>query len=359
MASLNAPRRLIVVSMRSSTPSQAHFPQSLVDGADKVGYPAWIEKISEIDPDIEIVNIYSRLLAIQEVPLKRASPRPERPPPRLSERQLRSTPWHFPRPREIKRLHAFLFRELSPFDPSRSRHEAGLIALSIAVCQPIQNILSWPVGNHAIERSGVNRIVFEGIHAVWLKAEHGLGNNAAKIPLNILCSWWLSFVHPGQGKHTLHDLLPYSATAWDRRAYDCLANELGCSPQRAELLTRDLLPRLLYEETSNAALVDFWRADKIKNLDRVNSIALTHYLQPSGKRTSESYYSSQKRATKASDARAPEVEVQLGSSRLTPEETKKIVKSLLAYQDAAETPIEKHNAIAYLNALHLLDGHRA
>lgn len=335
------------------------LPQSLVDGADKVGYPAWIEKISEIDPDIEIVNIYSRLLAIQEVPLKRASPRPERPPPRLSERQLRSTHWHFPRPREIKRLHAFLFRELS-LDPSRSRHEAGLIALSIAVCQPIQNILSWPVGNHAIERSGVNRIVFEGIHAVWLKAEHGLGNNAAKIPLNILCSWWLSFVHPGQGKHTLHDLLPYSATAWDRRAYDCLANELGCSPQRAELLTRDLLPRLLYEETSNAALVDFWRADKIKNLDRVNSIALTHYLQPSGKRTSESYYSSQKRATKASDARAPEVEVQLGSSRLTPEETKKIVKSLLAYQDAAETPIEKHNAIAYLTLFICLmvTGHR-
>src|SRR5690606_20836262 len=141
---------------------------------------------------------------------------------------------------------------------------------------------------------------------------------------------------------------PYSATAWDRRAYDCLANELGCSPQRAELLTRDLLPRLLYEETSNAALVDFWRADKIKNLDRVNSIALTHYLQPSGKRTSESYYSSQKRATKASDARAPEVEVQLGSSRLTPEETKKIVKSLLAHQDAAETPLDQHSAIAYL-----------
>ncbi len=333
------------------------IPQPIAEGAVKVGYFDWVACISEHDPDSALPRLFKRLQAVQEKPFIRARPRPEKTPSRLDERQLCKSHWYYPRPAELTKLHNFLRRELDPRHESRFRHEAGLIALSLVCCRSVQAVLRWSIHDLKTDRPGENRLkltekrVRSYMHLTvkWLKIEHDIRGATACVELPNEIQSWIKFIHPRLGSHKLYHLLPYSPEPWDKRAYDCLAHELGCTAERAELITRDLVPRLLYEQTSNSSLVRFWRADSTNQIDRSDRVALSHYLQLRGKRVCSTFDEALYRAI-GSDDRWPlaSVAVRLGSAPISDGEVKKILQTLMTARDNAFSPVERHNAVAYL-----------
>jgi site-specific recombinase XerD len=335
--------------------------QSLPPAALKTGYLTWFADLNALVPEGNLSIIFSQLLAIKEIPFLKPTPRNEDPIPRLSERQLCKSHWLYPRPHELKQLHVFLDKQLDPSDPSTARHEAALIALSISFGRPIQTFLKWRIlGDPSEHKGGTNSIVFVDGVPHWLKAEHGLRDAVAKVPFPFTLNIWLRAIHPGHGRHSLHDLLPFSEVAWDQRAYACLAKKIGCNRKRAELITRDLLARETYSMTCNSALVDFWRNDGINKIDRPDRVALSHYLQPTGLRLSSSYAAAVACATGLGKPNLPNVRVTLGSAPLQLEEVKLILAILRKSKDEALSFSEKHNTTAFwtLFVILLATGHR-
>lgn len=349
----------------------SRLPQSISAGPLQVGYLPWAASIKKHLPAVPLSDLIERLGTVTEFPHARATLRQGHPLPRLNERQLSKQHWYFPRPGELEKLHAFLKRELDPRTPSQNRHEAGLIALSIVCCRTIQGVLGWPVCAPGLDRISRDRFQLADVQtgsastkvgAFWLKSEHGIRGAVAKLQLPPPIQAWLINLHPELGTHALGHLLPVSEIPWQQRAYTCLANELGCTPQRAELMIRDLVPRFLYAQTSNSALVDFWRADNSSQIDRADRVALSHYLQPHGKRVRTEYVKACESATGISFGRAVSaVSVTLGSKPLELWEAQKVFDSLRRLEDEASTEIDRHNAIAYLTLFVCLlaTGHRA
>lgn len=292
-----------------------------------IGYAQWLHLVSEQAPFCEIPALVESLRRITEVPFRTPPPRTPRPPPRLNERQLLTTHWLHIRPEQHRQLLELLTSELraaevsssaglnhrltdsegpasktSEDGPQSSEHyyEAILLLLSIQTSHPIQTLLQWPVYPRTIGTSRTDiedgnsfrhfparSKTFGNIYAKaqWVKT---LGGTTAIVELPFEVRSWLSNLHPGIGAPSLGSLLPFSRKAWDARAYEFLAGKLGCRASRAELFTRDLVPRLLYERTSNSALVNFWRADSGLAKDRAERLALGHYLKAEGARASNS-----------------------------------------------------------------------
>lgn len=366
-----------------------------------IGYEKWLQLVSEQAPLCEIPALVESLRRITEVPFRTPPPRTPRPPPRLNERQLRTTHWLHIRPEQHRQLLELLTSELRAVEvsssaglnhqltdsegsvskmsedgPQRSEHyyEAILLLLSIQTSHPIQTLLQWPVyprtsgtartdiedGNsfrHFPARSKTSGKIYA--KAQWVKT---LGGTTAIVELPFVVRSWLSNLHPGIGAPSLGSLLPFSRKAWDVRAYEFLAEKLGCSRSRAELITRDLVPRLLYEKTSNSALVNFWRADSELAKDRAERLALGHYLKTEGARASNAL------AKACGDALgrdiykpdAHSVTLRRNSAPIDWVAIQKIVRSLEKEYASANGPIARHNALARLVLFILLiaTGHR-
>lgn len=365
------------------------------------GYAHWLHLVSEQARFCEIPALVESLRRIVELPFHTPPPRTPSPPPRLNERQLLTTHWLHIRPEQHRQLLELLTSELRAAEvsssaglnhqltdsqgpeskaavdePTRSEHyyEAILLLLSIQTSHPIQALLQWPVypptiGPLRIETEDGNLFrhfparsrTFGNIYpkAQWVKT---LGGTTAIIELPFAVRSWLSNLHTGIGAPSLGSLLPFSRKAWDARAYEFLADKLGCSTSRAELMTRDLVPRLLYEKTSNSALVNFWRADSGLAKDRAERLALGHYLKAEGDRASKSL------AKACSDALGRDIyksDAHSVSLRRKPEPIdwvaiQKIVRALEKEYASANEPIARHNSLARLVLFILLiaSGHR-
>ena len=214
-----------------------------------IGYEKWLQLVSEQAPLCEIPALVESLRRITEVPFRTPPPRTPRPPPRLNERQLRTTHWLHIRPEQHRQLLELLTSELraaevsssaglnhQPTDPEglasqtsvdgpqRNEHyyEAILLLLSIQTSHPIQELLQWPVypptigtfridsedGNsfrHFPARSKTSGKIYA--KAQWVKT---LGGTTAIVELPFEVRSWLSNLHPGIGAPSLGSLLPFS-----------------------------------------------------------------------------------------------------------------------------------------------------
>lgn len=375
------------------TTKSARIDSSALD----IGYEKWLHLVSEQAPSCGVPWLVESLRSVIELPLQTPRPRAPTSPPRLKERQLLTSDWQHIRPAEHSELIESLSKELrapstlpdadldnrstatdeSPSktiadDTQRARHqyEAILLLLSIQTSHSIQTLLQWPVypsrtdrqdGNsfqHFPTQSKTHRQTIYA-KAKWVKTLEG---TTAIVDLPFEVQSWLSDLHPGIGAPSLGSLLPFSRKAWDARAYEFLADKLGCSARRAEFITRDLLPRLLYERTSNSALVNFWRADSELATDRAERLALGHYLKPAGARAS------QELAKACCDALGPDI-YRPGTHAvfLSPHSEainwvviQTVLRSLEEEYEAASEPVARHNALARLVLFILLiaTGHR-
>lgn len=378
--------------------SKAKLPQSALE----LGYAEWLMAVSERSHESGLPRLAKSLHQIIEIPLQTSPSPAHRPLPRLSERQLLRSHWHHFRPAQHHKLIKLLYRELGAdsgsivtevemmfpvndepisreamddaYEAYRTRHrnEAGLLALSIQTSQPIQTLLTWRV--HSGNEPSLESNSFQHFStlskksgkwyakAKWVKYYDGPTKLTGAIELPHEVRSWLSNLHPGWGAPTLGDILPFSPTPWDSRAYNYLAAELGCSRNRAEVLCRDLVSQLVYEKTSNSALVSFWRDDNSKKADRTERLALVHYLQPTGKRAAEEITSAISEALGTRLYDPGEVPVLI--RKVTDEEDSTSLKDILAalerdHQTASGT-FARHNALARLTLFICLvaTGHR-
>lgn len=328
-------------------------------GALDSGYLSWIESVKQHSPGSELISLFKSLRVVEERAFEQLGPGQSRPPPRLDERGLSTAHWYHPRPAELKKLQEFINRELDPQHHTRYRHEAGLIALSIATCRDVHSLLRWKFHDLEDDDVGENRFRLSvrptrygnRLFAEWHKIEHGVRSAVASVRLPHVLSKWLISLHPGVGTQRLYRLLPVTAGSdWAKQAYECLAQELNCTPARAELITRDLLVRLLYERTTNSALTRFWRSDALNQIERVDRVALSHYLQPSGHRADISYDQALCDALGVSEKwPMANVKVQLGSAPLSEGWVRHILKELTTATNLASDPIDRHNAVAHLS----------
>lgn len=371
----------------------------LSGGALQMGYEKWLILVGEQSPKSHLSQLVDSLLSISEGCFQSPGPRPSKPSPRLDERRLLKSHWCFPRPQEHQALLSLLKRELCPLDgdlyiataqkefekhgdypsdetvrrlnPTWHRFEAALAALSIQTCRPIQSILTWRVrlkdtGQHesdCFEISHDTSARREGKYAKvdWVKVQSGM---KAVVALPYEVQEWLKSINPGIGSPTLNEILPFSLQAWDVRVYKYLSGELGCPPRRAEIICRDLVPRLLYHETANSAQVNFWRSGATNRLDRHDRIALIHYLQPHGTRESESFEAALGKALGpaifAGSKTKHAVTFTGESYALTTDQVRRIYESLKKHHDLAKGSISRHNALAHLTLFLCLlaTGHR-
>lgn len=362
-----------------------------------IGYEKWLHLVSEQAPSCGVPGLVESLRSIIELPLQTPRPRAPTSPPRLKERQLLTSHWLHIRPAKHRELIESLSKELrAPSilpdadldyrsidtkdassktiadDTQRAGHhyEAILLLLSIQTSHSIQALLQWPVHPSRTNRQDGNSFQHFSTQskthrqttyakAKWVKT---LDGTTAIVDLPFEVQSWLSDLHPGIGAPNLGSLLPFSRKAWDARAYEFLADKLGCSASRAELITRDLLPRLLYERTSNSALVNFWRADSELATDRAERLALGHYLKPAGARASQAL------AKACYDALGPDIYkpgthavfLSRHSEAINWVVIQTVLRSLEEEYEAASEPVARHNALARLVLFILLiaTGHR-
>lgn len=362
-----------------------------------IGYEKWLHLVSEQAPSCGVPGLVKSLRLVIELPLQTPRPRTPTSPPRLNERQLLTSHWLHIRPAKHRELIESLRKELTaprilpdeeldyrPIDtedsPSQTmadetqraghHYEAILLLLSIQTSHSIQAILQWPVYPSVVDRRDGNSFqhfstqskTFRQTNyakAKWVKT---LDGTTALVELPYEVQSWLSNLHPGLGAPNLGSLLPISRKAWDARAYEFLADKLGCSASRAELITRDLLPRLLYERTSNSALVNFWRADSELATDRAERLALGHYLKPDGTRA---YQALAKACCDAlgSDIYNPgkhAVLLSRNSKHINWVDIQTVLRALEGEYESASEPVARHNALARLVLFILLiaTGHR-
>lgn len=358
------------------------------------GYRNWIKQVETYAPGSQLLIVVSDLERIVECDFSRHRCTRAVTPYRLNERQLLTSHWYFPSPYERKQLPTFLESELTqpPVDinaifhelrdvgdrfeiefaartKSWHRHEAGLIALSVQTCRPIASILKWRVyGDNTSQPDGDCIRLTQGTSKgertfsrfVWAK-RHGHTDICAEVELPTYVDKWLKSLHSGWSAPTLEEMLPYAERPWDARAYGILGNKLGRTPQQAELVCRDYIPRLLYQETANAALINFWRSESSNSISRLERLALTHYLQPYGRRTCSSFAAACIDALGSSGFFGKEfVRISGTKSALSTEQVSLIYKALLSRHESSSNPVDKHNSLAFLTLFicALATGHR-
>ncbi len=351
----------------------AQTADAIETGAANAGYSNWLSQVATFNErpgrgqasadskaqhthDVQLLAAIDRLVKIKELDITETAFVPVSPMPGLDERQLLKSHWYFPRPSEFKKLQGFLEKNLEP--GAEEHFEGCLVALAIFSSRTVGSVLQWPIctqpsGGMADDRIEwiieISQSFAPYRAAVWRKAEHGKKGATTSIFLPFELLKWLGELNLGFGSPRLADLLPMSQVPWEERAYACLANALDCNVERAEVVSRDLIPRLVYHDTSNSALVRFWRSSFADQLGRGDRIALNHYLQIGGRRSLESFNKACKSIFgKYSMAGKNAVHVPLGRAPLTPEETGRITRALKKELDHAKTMPEKQGCFGRL-----------
>ncbi len=336
---------------------------TIESGAAVVGYEEWLSAL-DADPghrcELKLALAVKGLQAVQEHDsghLAEAAVRPPpSPPPRMEEMELVLNHVNHPRPSELEKIQIFLSQGEDPSSPNY--HEANLIALSIMSCRAVENNLHWQIHQPQDEEVSEDRIEwkltwherarYQHLAPVWCKAEHGVAGAQAVIFLPFSMQKWLASLDVGFGKPRLVDLLPTSQQDWAERAYRAVAQALDCSLKRAQLITRDVVSRLVYQETANSAVVHFFRSTANQRPTRLERIALGHYVSIGGGRSVQAHMKACKKVFGAKFWVAnPNLNTPLGKREFWTSETTEITKELLKRYEAASGMVERHNRLAF------------
>jgi integrase len=354
-------------------------------GTTEVGFLSWFEKLNAYknttstdhltaklvhrEPTcVQLPKAIQRLASIQELSFKfltnldKTIPTKSMPP--LGERELLRSHWYFPRPSEMKALQVFLEENSKPGTPAHT--EACLIGLAIFSCRTTESVLHWRVyqgpadleiGNSIVWTTQYSASGYAYLAPAWRKSEHGQRGAEALLVLPFRFLEWLGSLDVGIGSPRLVDLLPISEIEWSTRSYTCLAKALNCSVERATLITRDLIPRLVYEDTVNSALVKFFRSSEVDHLRRDERIALSHYVHIGSGRALKSFSNACKVVFgEVSLSKNHKLTIPLGRPALQRSEMKTIQNALIAAREEAASTVALHMSTALLTLFVCLAG---
>lgn len=282
----------------------------------------------------------------------------------LSERQLLKSDWYYPKPSEEKLILEFFQTNLA--EKGAHRDEALVLALSIATCRSVQEVLMMPFGwNH-----GVDAIVFKELSygidttviAVWRKSEHYNQDTFAELQLVEKVANLLRRHLPTQGDRQIHEVVHRSIGADPAKCYRVLAKHMGnIKWTRVELILRNYLIRCVYDTTTNAALARYFQTGASLQTSRADQIALGHYVKIKGLRVTEPYHAACKKIMGEIGPRNnSKLVIDLGTKHIDVSEMKLAGVHFLNLLASAKDAISKHNAFAMYTLLLLVavTGHR-
>lgn len=285
----------------------------------------------------------------------------------LEERYLSCGHWYYPRPAQLEALQALLGNQSDAEPSSEYFFETLVIALGLATCKTVQEVLNL---NILGESYAASKIHIEAVVITRQSLERCLVwkvplRNAAKpqsFPLPERVAKALCNLIKPNTNTKLVELLPPFHGDWSARCLGFLAKKLHCPHRHANFILRDTLLRICYQISGNRAVVS-WLVPARLPKERSSQIALTHYLNPYGKRHWLTYQQAcQDLFGKGSvpDAWSGELHVDYLTS---PSEHKKTVLRMKQDIHAAqqqENLVELHNAFARYSLLLLIvaTGHR-
>jgi hypothetical protein len=345
-------------------------------------------KLEEFDGSVvtEIALIDALLLAAEArpaVPAYFLSPAPSQSSRiELTERFLSRGHWDYPRPAQQKIICQLLSD--SPGNPLWQQLLLEQLVISIgflsggtcdqALCldvvgedfePPLGDLSSAPVTKPQIEfarLSGYNGKFRQAILRLPLNDGRSINLQVPERISNVL----KGLVGPRM-RGPLIELLPASQRPWLERVEEFLVNVLKCPLGQANRIVRDTFAREIFAQSRNAAVVSWLLPNRFEGYPSRSGArpVLTHYLDPLGLRTYETYWGACRELFGSLGAK-----VTIGSSNCHDHGDYKV--AMTQHQAIAEelrrhihlpglSPIEVHNAVVDYTLLMLVvsSGHRA
>ncbi len=216
----------------------------------------------------------------------------------FDERYLTRSHWYFPTPSEIEKIRG-LYRNLQ-YARNDNLVEATILLLALITCRTVEEALqiniAFETNNDWSAIAGLQfrrGAKFSG-HAwrlAWVipRTQFSQVSLILQVPEHLTDALRGCIEEESRGK--LIDLLPHTLIDWKTRTESFGESALGCNPYRLNLILRDAVLRAAYGHSSNRALITIFGAHRIRseNVSRRERFALSHYLDPLGKRTSTTY----------------------------------------------------------------------
>jgi len=217
----------------------------------------------------------------------------------LTERDLTTANWHFPRPADLNSLQSLIkantFEKSSPtwfetliilvaLATGRDTNQALCIQIRGESC-PSHTIVRH---QHLAFRNSKYRDDFFGrtVNAEW---RIPIGKRGSlMLPLPNYISAPLQRLIPNDQEGRLIDFLPPTSLSWETRCDNLIAKIFCCSPRQANLKVRDFLIRETYEISGNRGFIQWlWagRHSNNKKTQRSEQVSLSAYLDPKGEAT--------------------------------------------------------------------------
>jgi integrase len=287
----------------------------------------------------------------------------------LDERYLSRNHYYYPTPAEIKRLRT-LFAQINERDYV-DQIAGTILLLALVTCRTVEEVLQLDIDFESSASSpntpGLRFLLVQGFHGMkwrlaWVIPKSRFAQDELIIPLpERLTSALRKFLADGvNGK--LIDLLPTACNNWTGLIEEVGSRVLQCNAQRLNQILRDSLLRTVYGQSANRALIAILgshriNADKIRRSER---IALSHYMEPRGRRTFEVYKDACRELLHSFGSADPEnTNCNLDGEYRIPiylhrRISEKYRAAIMLPDDSADTVRQCHNAFAIYSLLLLL-----
>lgn len=291
----------------------------------------------------------------------------------LTERELTSSHWHFPRPTDLISLRSLLTdSNLAETSPTWIESLIILIALTTGrdINQSLVMLVSGPsdFSDATVDQQYLairKHVDFYGkpVYAEWhipIGETHPL-----VLPLPERIRVPLMRLIPKHRKGRLIDFLPPTSISWETRCNNLLSELFGCTHRQANLKVRDFLARQSYEISGNRGFIQWvWagRSSSDKKNQRAEQISLSAYLNPKGLGAEETYKESLRKLL-GSFGKIPTKERTVGNfgvNRLVHEEAANFLRWQIIKATENNDWIAAHNAFAIYSLCLLIvsTGHR-
>jgi len=224
----------------------------------------------------------------------------------LTERDLTSAHWHFPRPADLASLRS-LVKDHKLAESSPTRIESLVILIALVTGRDINQALSIMVSAN-FSSTIVNKqclalrrhVAYVGkpIYAEWQISPGAFVRDHLRAPPphvwplpERVCHPLRSLI-PENQEGRLIDFLPPTSIPWETRCNNLLVKIFDCTPRQANLKVRDLLIRQSYEISGNRGFVQWiWSHRSLNNKEtqRSEQVSLSAYLNAKSRASVETY----------------------------------------------------------------------
>ncbi|MDZ4255776.1 MAG: hypothetical protein U1A72_24680, partial [Sulfuritalea sp.] len=216
----------------------------------------------------------------------------------FDERYLSRNHWYYPTPTEIDRIR-WLFHQTER--AANADHiESTILLIAFVTCRTVDEALQLDIAfetrNERPENAGLRFRLVPGYRGqkwrlAWIIPETRLSQDELIVSLPERLTDALRGCVEDGSRGRLIDLLPDTLVDWKTRIETVGQKVLGSTTDRLNQLLRDSVLRAVYGQSSNRALISMLGSHRLAfdKIGRAERLALSHYMDPRGKRTFSTY----------------------------------------------------------------------